>query len=140
METLTLIKKQLVAEGLSFPTSLCFDPQGNAYVAESGLPWDGAGRGGRVFRLLENGEKQLLADGLLHPINGLCWHHGSLIVSEGGYPGRISRLSMAGERVPFWMSCRIGQLPHNMVAPARWKTVFQSGRSDQFRGHWNGCL
>lgn len=118
METSTLIKKQLVAEGLSFPTSLCFDPRGNAYVAESGLPWDGAGRGGRVFRLLPNGEKQLLADGLLHPLNGLCWHQGNLIVSEGGYPGRISQLSMTGERSTILDGLPgLGNYHTNMVAP-----------------------
>ncbi len=98
MPQFTPIQKRLVAEGLSFPTSLCFDPEGNAYVAESGLPWDGAVKGGRVFRILANGEKQLLAEGLRHPLNGLCWYQSALIVSEGGFPGRISRLTIDGVR------------------------------------------
>ncbi len=86
------IKKVLVADGFSFPTSICFDTGGTAYVAESGLPWDGAPGGGRVFRLGPDGQKQLLADGLRQPVNGLCWHEDGIIVSEGGYPGRISKL------------------------------------------------
>jgi len=91
--------KELVADGLSFPTSLCFDPDGNAYVAESGLPWDGAGRGGKVYVIANDGTKKLLADNLRHPVNGLCWHNGGLIVSEGGYPGRISKIdNNTGER------------------------------------------
>jgi len=98
VQHLSSTKKQLVVEGLSFPTSLCFDPEGNAYVAESGLAWDGAAKGGRVFRILSGGEKQLLADGFGNPLNGLCWFEGALIVSEGGYPGRISRLSVDGVR------------------------------------------
>ena len=98
MESLVEIKKVLVAEELSFPTSLCFDSDGNTYVAESGLPWDGSGRGGRVFKISKTGEKQLIADGLMHPVNGLCWYEDYMIVSEGGYPGRISKLTAEGER------------------------------------------
>lgn len=98
METVTKVRKQIAAKDLSFPTSLCFDESGVAYVAESGLPWGGAKRGGSVYRIEDNGEKTLLVDGLRHPVNGLCWHKGSMIVSEGGYPGRISRLSTEGKR------------------------------------------
>lgn len=98
METVIEIKKELIAEGLSFPTSICFDTEGNAYVAESGLPWDGARKGGRVFKILENGEQEVIDEDLMHPVNGLCWHQEKLIVSEGGYPGRISWLNPNGER------------------------------------------
>ena len=98
METVIDIKKELIAEGLSFPTSLCFDTEGNAYVAESGLPWDGGRRGGRVVKILEDGTQQIIAENLMHPVNGLCWHQDKLIVSEGGYPGRISWLTTQGER------------------------------------------
>ncbi|HVW98185.1 MAG TPA: hypothetical protein VHA56_19610 [Mucilaginibacter sp.] len=90
--------KQLVAGGFSFPTSLCFDPDGNAYVAESGLPWDGAPGGGKVYQIGQDNTKKLLADNLRHPVNGLCWHEGGLIVSEGGYPGRISKIDTSGTR------------------------------------------
>ncbi|MDF1698269.1 MAG: hypothetical protein P1U56_20640 [Saprospiraceae bacterium] len=88
----------LVAEELSFPTSLCFDPDGNAWVAESGLPWDGGFRGGRILKIGVNGEKEIVSEGLMHPVNGLCWHEDYLIVSEGGYPGRISKLTIDGQR------------------------------------------
>jgi glucose/arabinose dehydrogenase len=98
MEIAMKIEKQLQADELSFPTSLCFDDNGTAYVAESGLPWDGAKRGGSVYRIEENGEKTLLVEELRHPVNGLCWHKGSMIVSEGGFPGRISRLTPDGIR------------------------------------------
>ena len=112
------VSKQLVAEGFSFPTSICFDTDSNAYIAESGLPWDGAEGGGKVFMILPGGKKQLLAQGLRHPLNGLCWHEGSLIVSEGGNPGRISRVTIDGK-----ISIILDGLPGmgnyhtNMVAP-----------------------
>jgi glucose/arabinose dehydrogenase len=98
MEVSTQVEKQLVVDELSFPTSLCFDENGNAYVAESGLPWDGAERGGRVYKISSDGTKKLFAEGLKHPVNGLCYHKNAIIVSEGGFPGRISRLDMNGTR------------------------------------------
>jgi glucose/arabinose dehydrogenase len=89
---------QEVAAGLHFPTSLTFDPAGVAYVAESGLPFDGAPPGGRIWRLDANGTRQLLADGLAPPVNGLTYHNGALWVSEAGPPGRISRLELDGRK------------------------------------------
>jgi glucose/arabinose dehydrogenase len=87
---------QQVAAGLHFPTSLTFGPGGAAYVAESGLPFDGAPAGGRIWRLAADGTRQLLADGLAPPVNGLTYHDGALWVSEAGPPGRISRLDLGG--------------------------------------------
>jgi glucose/arabinose dehydrogenase len=89
---------EVVADGFSFPTSLAFDATGTAYVAESGLPFGGAPPGARVWRLAANGRRELLAEGLRPPVNGLTFHDGGLYVSEGGYPGRISRLDLDGRR------------------------------------------
>jgi glucose/arabinose dehydrogenase len=89
---------ELVAEGFSFPTSLTFDGTGAAYVAESGLPLAGALPGGRIWRVVPDGNHVLMARGLRPPVNGLTYHQGNFYVSEGGHPGRISRLNPAGER------------------------------------------
>jgi glucose/arabinose dehydrogenase len=86
----------VVADGFSFPTSLAFDSDGNAYLAESGLPFGGARRGGRVWKTTQDGEKALLADNLGQPITGLVFHDGSLWVSQGSNPGRIDRLELDG--------------------------------------------
>jgi glucose/arabinose dehydrogenase len=91
-------KLELVAEDLSFPTSLTFDGTGVAYVAESGLPFGGAPSGGRAWRLARDGGRSLLAEGLRPPVNGITFHAGGLYVSEGGHPGRISRLELDGRR------------------------------------------
>jgi hypothetical protein len=82
-----------IASGLHFPTSLAFDDAGALWIAESGLPFDGAPAGGRVLR-----GSTVVAAGLRPPVNGLCWHDGGWIVSEGGRPGRISRLTTDGVR------------------------------------------
>jgi glucose/arabinose dehydrogenase len=86
----------VVADGFSFPTSLAFDTEGNAYLAESGLPFGGARRGGRVWKITQDGEKSLLAENLGQPITGLVFHDGSLWVSQGSNPGRIDRLELDG--------------------------------------------
>jgi glucose/arabinose dehydrogenase len=82
-----------IASGLHFPTSLGFDAGGALWVAESGLPFGGAPPGGRVLR-----GTTVVASGLRAPVNGLLWHDGGWIVSEGGRPGRISRLTTDGTR------------------------------------------
>src|SRR5574340_5106 len=89
---------ELVADGFTFPTSLTFDDAGAAYVAESGLPFGGASAGGRIWRLDSHGARTLLIEGLRPPVNGLTYHQGSLYISEGGHPGRISRLDFDGKQ------------------------------------------
>lgn len=86
----------VVADGLSFPSALAFDDDGVAYVAETGLPFGGAAPGGRVWRLEPDGARTLLAGDLGHPVTGLVFHDGSLWVSQGSNPGRISRLELDG--------------------------------------------
>ena len=86
-----------LADGLSFPTSVAHDGDGTAYVAESGLAFGGARPGGRVLRL-DAGGPTVLCDGLRAPVNGLTYHDDGFYVAEGGDPGRISRLSLDGER------------------------------------------
>jgi glucose/arabinose dehydrogenase len=105
-----LITKQfsleLICSGLSFPTSLTFDSHdGNAYVAEAGLPFGDSSRaGGRVWKIdlgrkkSSNYDWTLVADSFGYPLNGLTFHNDSILVSEGGYPGRIIRLELSGQR------------------------------------------
>ncbi len=84
-----------VTRHLNFPTSATADPDGMIYVAESGLPFGGAAAGGAVSRVHPDGAVTALVRGLRAPVNGVTWHAGSLFISEGGNPGRISRLSLS---------------------------------------------
>jgi glucose/arabinose dehydrogenase len=83
--------------GLHFPTSLAFDDEGVPWIAESGLPFGGAPPGGRIRRVTGKTSETLLTD-LRFPVNGLCFHDGAFYISEGGYPGRISRWVPDGKR------------------------------------------
>jgi glucose/arabinose dehydrogenase len=87
-----------VASGLDFPTSLALDGEGALYVAESGLPFGGARPGGRVRRIGPGGDCPVVLEGLRPPVNGLTWSDGGFYVSEGGFPGRISRWAPGGPR------------------------------------------
>lgn len=86
--------RDIVAAGLNFPTSVALSPDGRIFVAESGLPFAGAPPGGRILEIGEAGPRILL-DGLSPPVNGVTFHNGTLIVSEGGVPGRISRYDLS---------------------------------------------
>ena len=85
-------RMQVFVDGLNFPTSVAFGPDGSVYVAESGLPFAGAPPGGTIWRVRADGHRERVCEGLRAPVNGLLWHDGGLIVSEGGHPGRIARL------------------------------------------------
>ena len=99
------IELDLVAGGLSFPTSVAFAADGAPLVAESGLPFGGAPVGGRVLRLGAGGPR-ILADRLRPPVNGLTAYHDVLLVSEGGHPAGITRLNGAGVREPVLATSR----------------------------------
>jgi glucose/arabinose dehydrogenase len=87
---------EVIFDELSFPTSLALGKDGSFYVAESGLSFDGAAPGGRVWRLESDARRTLLIDNLRPPVNGLTLHNGRLYISEGGHPGRISYLDLRG--------------------------------------------
>jgi glucose/arabinose dehydrogenase len=86
----------LLFDGLSFPTSLTIGKDGSFSVAESGLAFDGASLGGRIWHLEFDGRRTLLVENLRAPVNGLTLHNDRLYVSEGGHPGRISRFDLDG--------------------------------------------
>ncbi|WP_338847143.1 hypothetical protein V8J88_00315 [Massilia sp. W12] len=88
--------KHLLHGKLHFPSSLAFVREGRMagclFIAESGLPFDGAPKGGVVSCITPGGAREIVLRNLREPVNGLLWHQDSLIISEGGRPGRISRL------------------------------------------------
>jgi glucose/arabinose dehydrogenase len=90
--------RELVAQGLDFPTSLAFDAEGTPWVAESGLPFGGTVPGGKIRRIGPDGRAEACLSDLKWPVNGLAFHDGLFYVAEGGHPGRISRWAPGGEQ------------------------------------------
>lgn len=128
-----------LVSSLSFPTSVAFDANGLASVAESGLPFGGASPGGRVWRI-DAGRPALLTEGLRPPVNGLTFHDDFLYVSEGGHPARISRLSLDGERTTIarstsWTSVNLRWMPVGV----HWRAPRAGRCGDPIAGlsHWH---
>ncbi len=88
---------EVVVADLHFPTGLAFGDDGAMYVTESGLPFGGAPRGGRVWRIVDDHRELLIGD-LRPPVNGVTFHRGALYVTEAGHPSRILRLDLASGR------------------------------------------
>jgi sugar lactone lactonase YvrE len=84
---------EVLAADLNFPTGLTFGDDDALYVSESGLPFGGAPRGGRVWRIVD-GRRELLVGDLHPPVNGVTFHQGALYITEGGHPSRILRLDL----------------------------------------------
>ena len=84
----------LHAAGFHLPTGLVLGEGGECYVAESGLALGGRPAGGNIWRVNNDGARQLILSGLRPPVNGitLCGHQ--LYIAEGGQPGRISVLDL----------------------------------------------
>src|SRR5204863_6992747 len=61
-------------------------------------PFGGDRPGGRIWALAPGSSRSLVAEGLRQPVNGVTFHDGGLYVSEGGHPGRISRIELDGRQ------------------------------------------
>ena len=79
-----------VAAGLHMPTGLALGEAGEVYLCESGLALGGRREGGRLLRLAADGTREILADNLRAPVNGITCHRHLIYIAEGGKPGRIS--------------------------------------------------
>lgn len=88
---------EVAAKGLSFLTSIEFDPLGRMYLAEAG-PVPGQGDNPpRVLRRNEDGQfETIIQEGLRGPVNDLLWHDGLLYLS---HHDAVSMLDADGELV-----------------------------------------
>lgn len=99
-----------VAIGLTFPTSITFDDDGNIYIAEAGYsygPAKSAGQG-RVLRLKPDGSMECIVCGLRGPVTGMAYRGGSIYVAQGGFPGRILRVDSDRKVTPLVEGLRSG--------------------------------
>lgn len=87
-------RAEIVVRGLTYPSSVEFDDEGNLYVAEAGFVYGDPFAPARILRITPRGDMRYVADNLNGPITDLLWFDGRLYIS---HRGKISVLE--GDRV-----------------------------------------
>ncbi|GHA69281.1 PQQ-dependent sugar dehydrogenase [Pontibacter akesuensis] len=96
-------KAEVVATGLTFPTGVAFDAQGQLYVVESGYSYGEVFLEPKLLRVEPNGTVATVATGQRNgPWTGVTFHNGNFFVGEGGEleGGKILRISPEGSITP----------------------------------------
>lgn len=116
---------EAVARGFTFPTSVLTDDQNRLYVVEAGYSYGERYDTPRLVRVEPDGKHTVIAEGDRDsaPWTGAAFHQGAFIVSAGGNPGRILRVTMDGK-----ISQLLGGIPskgdhhtnHPVVGPDGW--------------------
>lgn len=74
----------VVISGLTYPSSVEFDNDGNMFVAEAGYVYGDEAAPARILRISRSGDTAIVADQLSAPITDLLWHEGKLFISQRG--------------------------------------------------------
>jgi glucose/arabinose dehydrogenase len=93
-------KIEVVAQGLTFPSAVTFDNEGNLFVIETGYSYGEVWREPKLIRISQNKVHDVIAKGSKNgPWTGVTFYDGNFYVSEGGQAegGKILRISMNGE-------------------------------------------
>jgi glucose/arabinose dehydrogenase len=89
----------LIANHLTFPTSVTFDDRGDIYVTEAGYSYGEVFTEPRLLRLREAELPEVIVAGNNGPWTGVTFYGGSFYVAEGGelHGGRILKISRTGD-------------------------------------------
>ncbi|MDX5437381.1 MAG: PQQ-dependent sugar dehydrogenase, partial [Pontibacter sp.] len=90
---------EAVATGLTFPTSVAFDAQGQLYVVEAGYSYGEVFLEPKLLRVALDGTTTTIATGQKNgPWTGVTYHNGNFYVGEGGQMegGKILRITPQG--------------------------------------------
>lgn len=91
---------EAVATGLTFPTGLTFDEDGEVYVVESGYSYGETWTTPRLLRIEPGNKVTVIASGGKNgPWNGVAFYDGAFFISEGGEMegGKILRVTKDGK-------------------------------------------
>ncbi|MEW5920491.1 MAG: hypothetical protein AB1796_05955 [Bacillota bacterium] len=84
-------RAEVVAKGLTFPTTMLLDEEENIYIAEAGFAYGPKTTVARVLRVKKNGSIEEVARDFEGPINGLALQENKLYVS---HRGKITELDL----------------------------------------------
>jgi glucose/arabinose dehydrogenase len=88
----------VIANHLTFPTSVTFDDKGDVYVTEAGYSYGEAFTLAHLLRLREGEAPEVIASSNNGPWTGVTFHGGAFYVAEGGQlrGGRILKIDRNG--------------------------------------------
>ncbi|MEW5784924.1 MAG: hypothetical protein AB1767_07610 [Bacillota bacterium] len=89
-------RAEVVAKGLTYPTSMAIDDSGVIFVGEAGYTYGPKTTAARIMAVLPDGRIQELASGFDGPLNGLALRENSLYVS---HRGKITMLDLESEEI-----------------------------------------
>lgn len=95
-------KIEAVATGLTFPTGITFDDDGQVYVIESGYSYGETWTEPRLLKLDASDKPDVIATGGKNgPWNGVTFNDGTFFVAEGGVleGGKILEINKSGDIV-----------------------------------------
>jgi glucose/arabinose dehydrogenase len=89
----------VIANHLTFPTSVTFDDRGDVYVTEAGYSYGDVFTVPRLLRLREGDAPEVVASGNNGPWTGVTFHGGAFYLAEGGQlqGGRILKIARNGD-------------------------------------------
>ncbi|WP_029038210.1 PQQ-dependent sugar dehydrogenase [Salinimicrobium xinjiangense] len=93
-------KVEVVARGLTFPTAVVENEEGQLFVTESGYAYGEVILSPKLLRVNTNGSTELLVEGEKNgPWTGIIYHDGNFYVAEGGQfeGGKILRINGNGK-------------------------------------------
>lgn len=122
---------ELVVDGLTYPTTVAFGPDGALYLAEAGYSYGPATAIPRVLRVVGPGRTEEVARLPDGPVTGLVWHDGALFAWGGRAPAELWRIDPANGEIetvvtgfPVWGHHLTGQLA---VGPEDGRLYFSAG-------------
>lgn len=92
-------KVESISSGLTFPTGITFDEQGQVYIVESGYSYGESWSVPRLLKVETSGNTSVIATGEKNgPWNGVAYQDGYFYVAEGGVldGGKILKISKEG--------------------------------------------
>jgi len=111
-----------VVDGLTYPTALTWDGEGQMYVAEAGGAFLDLGAPARILSVdVEDGETEEVVNlndvGLAASVHGIFWHDGAFYVTHrdaGDRTGAVSRVTPESEVMPIFRGIVDSQSEHQV--------------------------
>lgn len=94
-------RAEVVTRGLTFPTGVSFDDNGEVYVVEAGYSYGEVITTPRLIHVGTDGKTRVVATGSNPPWNGVTFYQGAFYVAGGTFKGgEVLRITLDGRVTP----------------------------------------